>query len=48
LGLGSILLLIPRFGLFGAAFGVGLAYAALALWLLLALTRRFGLSRRQC
>lgn len=38
--LGSILLLIPRFGLFGAAFGVGLGYAALAGWLALALARR--------
>ncbi|WP_046156659.1 lipopolysaccharide biosynthesis protein [Chromobacterium vaccinii] len=38
--LGSILLLIPHFGLFGAAFGVGLGYAALAGWLMLALARR--------
>jgi O-antigen/teichoic acid export membrane protein len=38
--LSSILLLIPHFGLFGAAFGVGLGYAALAGWLMLALARR--------
>ncbi|MEO9384715.1 lipopolysaccharide biosynthesis protein [Chromobacterium phragmitis] len=40
IALGSNLLLIPRFGLLGAAFGTGLAYMALAAWLMLALARR--------
>ncbi|WP_347751782.1 oligosaccharide flippase family protein [Chromobacterium vaccinii] len=40
IALGGNLLLIPHFGLFGAAFGTGLGYAALAGWLMLALVRR--------
>jgi len=38
--LGSMLLLIPRLGLFGAAFGMGLGYGSLGLWLMLLLRRR--------
>jgi O-antigen/teichoic acid export membrane protein len=38
--LGSIMLLIPSLGLLGAAFGVGLGYAALGGWLMFSLARR--------
>lgn len=38
--LGSIFLLVPRMGLFGAAFGVGLGYATLGGWLMFSLARR--------
>ncbi|MBV8045714.1 MAG: oligosaccharide flippase family protein [Paludibacterium sp.] len=38
--LGSMLLLVPRLGLFGAAFGIGMGYAALGGWLMLCLLRR--------
>lgn len=45
--LGSILLLIPPFGIFGAAFGVGLGYASLTCYLMLALYRRpFSIQRQ--
>ena len=38
--LGSTVLLVPRLGLFGAAFGTGLGYATLGGWLMLCLARR--------
>ncbi len=42
--LGSSFLLVPRLGLFGAAFGVGLGYATLGGWLMFCLVRRRPLS----
>ena len=38
--LGCTVLLVPRLGLFGAAFGVGLGYATLGGWLMYCLARR--------
>lgn len=38
--LGSIIALVPRYGLVGAAFGPGLGYAVLGGWLMFSLTRR--------
>jgi O-antigen/teichoic acid export membrane protein len=38
--LGCTVLLVPRLGLFGAAFGVGLGYATLGGWLMYCLVRR--------
>ena len=42
--LSSSFLLVPRLGLFGAAFGVGLGYATLGGWLMFCLARRRQLS----